>query len=110
MTDPSTIHAIGEVTVEAKGPYDFVRAVGDLARLLEYRDYLGFGILDLKKYKRPELVAALPVTRKRIPQPLTFFHESIKGCHHFGIAPIRAAEAALSTRKRNKLHRIRLGT
>ena len=57
VTDPSAIQSLGQVSVEAKGPYDFVRAVG-LNLLVEYRDGSGFAIVELKDYKRPALVAA----------------------------------------------------
>lgn len=56
VTDPARIRAIGQVSVDARGPYDFVRAASDSGALVEYRDHSGFAVIDLKKYKHPVLV------------------------------------------------------
>ena len=57
VTDPSSIRAVGQVSFDAKAPYDFVRPAGDTDALLEYRDHSGFAVIDLKKNKHPVLVA-----------------------------------------------------
>lgn len=56
VTDPARIRAIRQVSVDARGPYDFVRAASDSAALVEYRDHSGFAVIDFKKYKQPVLV------------------------------------------------------
>jgi hypothetical protein len=56
VTDPATIRAVGQVSVAARGPYDFVRAASDSAALIEYRDHSGFAVVNFKKYKNPVLV------------------------------------------------------
>ena len=58
VTDPARIRAIRQVSVDATGPYDFVRAASDSAALVEYRDHSGFAVIDFKKYKQPVLVEA----------------------------------------------------
>ncbi len=57
VTDPSSIRAVGQVSLDARAPYDFVRPAGDSAALVEYRDHSGFAAIDLKKFKHPVLVA-----------------------------------------------------
>lgn len=56
VTDPARIRAIGQVSVDARGPYDFVRAASDSGALVEYRDHSGFAVVNFRKYKQPVLV------------------------------------------------------
>lgn len=56
VTDPSHIRAVGQASVPARAPYDFVCDATDSAALVEYRDGSGFAIVSFKKYKRPALV------------------------------------------------------
>jgi hypothetical protein len=56
VTDPSHIRAVGQASVPARAPYDFVRDASDSAALVEYRDHSGFALVSFKKYKRPVLV------------------------------------------------------
>src|SRR5215470_4631957 len=56
VTDPARIRAIGQVSVDARSPYDFIQATSDSTALVEYRDHSGFAIIDFKKYKQPVFV------------------------------------------------------
>lgn len=56
VTDPAAIRAIGQVSVAAKAPYDFVQAASDSAALIEYRDHSGFAVINFKKYRKPALI------------------------------------------------------
>jgi len=56
VTDPARIRAIGQVSVNARTPYDFVQAASDSAALVEYRDHSGFAVISFKKSKHPVLV------------------------------------------------------
>jgi hypothetical protein len=56
VTDPARIRALGQVSVNARAPYDFIQAASDSTALVEYRDHSGFAIIDFKTYKQPVLV------------------------------------------------------
>jgi len=56
VTDPARIRAIGQVSVDARAPYDFIQAASDSTALVEYRDHSGFAVISFKKFKQPVLV------------------------------------------------------
>jgi hypothetical protein len=58
VSDPSAIRALGQASIDARGPYDFVRALGDSAALIHYRDHSGFAVINFKKVKQPTLTQA----------------------------------------------------
>jgi len=58
VTDLAAIRAIGQVSLPASSPYDFVEAVRDSAVLIRYRDHSGFAIINFRKVKTPVLTAA----------------------------------------------------
>ena len=55
VSDLGTIRALPQVSIGARSPYDFVRALSDSV-LIHYRDQSGFAIISFKKYKQPLLV------------------------------------------------------
>ena len=57
VSDPAKIRSLKQVSVDARAPYDFVRAAGDFAAVIHYRDHSGFAVINVKRYKQPVLVA-----------------------------------------------------
>ncbi|MCU1244021.1 MAG: hypothetical protein JWO71_4747 [Candidatus Acidoferrum typicum] len=55
VTDPASIKAVGQVSIDAPSAYDFVQDLGDSAVLIRYRDHSGFAVISLKNYKQPML-------------------------------------------------------
>ena len=55
VSDLGAIRALQHVSIGARSPYDFVRALGDTV-LIHYRDQSGFAIISFKRYKQPVLV------------------------------------------------------
>lgn len=47
---------IGQASVAARAPYDFVGEASDSASLAEYRDHSEFAVINFKKYKQPVLI------------------------------------------------------
>jgi hypothetical protein len=58
VSDPGAIKPVGEVTIEARSPYDFVESLSDSAALIHYRDHSGFAVINFKKFKKPVLTEA----------------------------------------------------
>ena len=56
VTNPARIRAIGQVSLNARAPYDFVQAASNSTALVEYRDHSGFAVISFKEYKQPVLV------------------------------------------------------
>ena len=73
VTDPATIRAVGEVSIPASSPYDFGETLGDSAVLIHYRDESGFGIINLKKYKKPVLAAGPQFEHPAYTKPLGYY-------------------------------------
>jgi hypothetical protein len=57
VTDPAHIKTVGEVSIGAPSPYDFVQNLGNAGTLIRYRDDSGFAVISFKNYKRPVLTA-----------------------------------------------------
>jgi hypothetical protein len=55
VSDSGAIRALPQVSIGARSPYDFVRALSDTV-LIHYRDQSGFAIISFKRYKQPVLV------------------------------------------------------
>ncbi|MGH9686808.1 MAG: hypothetical protein ACRD5K_06925 [Candidatus Acidiferrales bacterium] len=55
VTDPADIRAVGQVSLDAPSPYDFVQNLGDSAALIQFRNHSGFAVIGLKKYREPVL-------------------------------------------------------
>jgi hypothetical protein len=55
VTDPATIKAIGQVSLEAPAAYDFVQDLAESAVLIHYRNHSGFAVIGLKNYRQPTL-------------------------------------------------------
>ncbi len=58
VTDLGAIRPLGQVSIAAPSPYDFVGILGNTAVLIQYRDHSGFAVINLKKYKQPVLAEA----------------------------------------------------
>ena len=58
VTDPANIKLVGQVSVGASAPYDFVQSIGDTQALVHFRDHSGFGVITFKDYKQPFLTNA----------------------------------------------------
>jgi hypothetical protein len=55
VTDPATIRAVGQVSIEAPSAYDFVQDLEDSGVLIHYRNHSGFAVISFKNYKQPVL-------------------------------------------------------
>jgi hypothetical protein len=55
VTDPAKIQAVGQVSIDAASPYDFVQDLSDSTVLIHYRDHSGFAVISFKNYKEPVL-------------------------------------------------------
>ena len=55
VTTPSEIRRIADAALTPASPFDFVKAVGDNAVLIRYRDGSGFALLNLSHDRRPVL-------------------------------------------------------
>jgi LVIVD repeat-containing protein len=58
ISDLGAIRPVGEVSIAARSPYDFVETVNDSAALIHYRDRSGFALINFKKFKKPVLTEA----------------------------------------------------
>jgi hypothetical protein len=58
ISDLGNIRPVGEVTIAAKSPYDFVETLNDSTALIHYRDHSGFAVINFKKFKAPVLTEA----------------------------------------------------
>jgi len=70
VSDPSTIRALAQVSVDAASPYDFVQNVGDSAALIRYRDHSGYAVINFKKFKHPVLIKAEELPARAEAEPL----------------------------------------
>lgn len=52
VTDPASIREISKVSLESKGPFDFVEDFGS-STLIRYRDQSAWGILSFRNYRHP---------------------------------------------------------
>jgi hypothetical protein len=57
VSKPGQIESIGQVSIDALGPFDFVQYLGHSAELVHYRNHSGFAVLSFKDYKQPLLKA-----------------------------------------------------
>lgn len=57
VTDPGRIRTVGQVSINAPAPFDFVQYLGHSSVLIHYRNHSGFAVLSLKDYKQPVLRA-----------------------------------------------------
>jgi hypothetical protein len=57
VSKPGKIQSIGQVSIDALGPFDFVQYLGHSAELVHYRNHSGFAVLSFKDYKTPVLKA-----------------------------------------------------
>jgi hypothetical protein len=55
VSDPASIKAIGQVSLEAPAPYDFVQDLAESAVLIHYRNHSGFAVIGFKNYRQPVL-------------------------------------------------------
>jgi hypothetical protein len=55
VTDPAKIRTVGQVSIDATSPYDFVQDLSDSTVLIHYRDHSGFAVISFKNYKEPAL-------------------------------------------------------
>ena len=55
VTDPARIKLVESKPLAAQGVFDFVRALGDYAELVYFRDSQKQAVLDVRKAKRPVL-------------------------------------------------------
>jgi len=55
VSDLGAIRPVGEVSIAARSPYDFVEALNDSAALIHYRNHSGFAVINFKKFKKPVL-------------------------------------------------------
>jgi len=69
VSDLGAIRALGQVSIGARSPYDFVRALGDTV-LIHYRDQSGFAIISFKRYKQPVLAEAPQFEHPAHPEAL----------------------------------------
>lgn len=69
VSDLGAIRALRQVSIGARSPYDFVRALSD-AVLIHYRDQSGFAIISFKRYKQPVLVEVPQLQHPAHPEAL----------------------------------------
>ena len=69
VTDLAAIRSVGQVQIDAKAPYDFVKTL-DSAALVHYRDGSGFAVINFKKFKQPVLTAAPQLQHPANAEPL----------------------------------------
>src|SRR5258706_10258443 len=55
VSDPAKIKAVGQVSLEAPAPYDFVQDLAESAVLIHYRNHSGFAVIGFKNYRQPVL-------------------------------------------------------
>src|SRR5258707_483108 len=55
VSDPASIKAIGQVSLDAPAPYDFVQDLAESAVLIHYRNHSGFAVIGFKNYRQPVL-------------------------------------------------------
>jgi hypothetical protein len=55
VSDPATIKGVGQVSLDAPAPYDFVQDLAESAVLIHYRNHSGFAVIGFKDYKQPVL-------------------------------------------------------
>jgi hypothetical protein len=57
VTDPAHIQAVGQVSIAASSPFDFVQDLANAVTLIRYRDQSGFAVISFRNYKLPVLTA-----------------------------------------------------
>lgn len=70
VSDPANIKSVAKASIAAPAGYDFVRAAGDSAALIHYRDHSGFALINFKQYKQPVLVETPQMQHPAEAQPL----------------------------------------
>jgi hypothetical protein len=55
VSDPGNIKGVGQVSLEAPAPYDFVQDLAESAVLIHYRNHSGFAVIGFKDYRQPVL-------------------------------------------------------
>ena len=70
VSDLEAIRALQHVSIGARSPYDFVRALGGDTVLIHYRDQSGFAIISFKRYKQPVLAEAPQFEHPAHPEAL----------------------------------------
>jgi|GraSoi_2013_40cm_1033754.scaffolds.fasta_scaffold14405_1 hypothetical protein len=55
VSDPASIKAIGQASLDAPAPYDFVQDLAESAVLIHYRNHSGFAVIGFKNYRQPVL-------------------------------------------------------
>src|ERR1700747_1359476 len=58
VSDPGAIRSLGQVSIAASSPYDFVQTLNDSSVLIRYRCHTGTAVIDFKKFKQPVLTEA----------------------------------------------------
>ena len=58
VSDPGAIRSLGQVSIAASSPYDFVQTLNDSSVLIRYRGHIGTAVIDFKKFKQPVLTEA----------------------------------------------------
>jgi len=58
VSDPGAIRSLGQVSIVASSPYDFVQTLNDSSVLIRYRGHTGTAVIDFKKFKQPVLAEA----------------------------------------------------
>jgi hypothetical protein len=53
VTDPAHVRPVGQVSIGASSPYDFVQSLNGSAALIHFRNRTGFAVMSFKKYKEP---------------------------------------------------------
>lgn len=55
VTDPAKIRSVGQVSLNAPAPYEFVQDLGSARTLIHYHDHSGFAVISFTNYKVPVL-------------------------------------------------------
>jgi hypothetical protein len=58
VSDPGAIQSLGQVSIAASSPYDFVQTLNDSSVAIRYRDHTGTAVIHFKKFKKPVLTEA----------------------------------------------------
>ena len=70
VTDPARIKVVVSTPLAAEGAFDFVRPLGDHAKLVYFRDSQKEAVLDLRKIKKPALRMISEVTDLGLAEPM----------------------------------------
>jgi hypothetical protein len=58
VSEPGAIQSLGQVSIAASSPYDFVQTLNDSSVAIRYRGQTGTAVIDFKKFKKPVLTEA----------------------------------------------------